>query len=186
MVYPVFSVDSIAERCKKDVDDFLKQEGMTDYNPRFQLVTIPFASKADLERAIKPVKEFIETNLPSTYVQSISKVEDLSLQRELWIARTYLFYQLMIFVVAILGNSQLYTEVFGEPDNKTVFPYREDRNRKLSNGDFRQQNADIRYRCRSSIHGNITKRSTRTRLHDIGIRERFSQVHRKVVIRLRY
>jgi hypothetical protein len=125
MVYPVFSVESIAERCKKDIDDFLKQEGMTDYKPRFELIVTPFASKADLEVAIKPVKEFIETNLPSTYVQSISKVEDLSLQRELWIARTYLFYQLMIFVVAILGNSQLYTDVFGEPDNKTVFPFRE-------------------------------------------------------------
>lgn len=98
---------------------------MTDYKPRFQLIATQFATKAELEDAIKPVKEFIETNLPSTYVQSISKVQDLSLQRELWIARTYLFYQLMIFVVAILGNIQLYTEVFGEPDGKTVFQFRE-------------------------------------------------------------
>ena len=123
VTYPVFSIESIATRCQQDLNDFAAQEKMTLDN-RFALIK-NITTKAGIEEAIKPIKEFIETSLPSsssTYVTSISKATN---QKDLWIARTYLFYQLMIFVVAILGSSELYGEVFGEVDNKTVFPFKE-------------------------------------------------------------
>ena len=123
--YPVFINESIANRCEKDFSDFVLQEKMSDYKSKFMLVQDKLTTKDALDRALKPMKDFIETNLPDSYVKSISTVSDPQLQRELWIARTFLFYQLMIFVVATLGNSELYTEVFGEPDNETVFPFRE-------------------------------------------------------------
>lgn len=123
--YPVFNIESIANRCEKDFSDFVLQEKMDNKESEFTLVKNGLATKDALDRALKPMKEFIETKLPDSYVKSISTVSDPQLQRELWIARTFLFYQLMIFVVAILGNRPLYTEVFGEPDNKSVFPFRE-------------------------------------------------------------
>lgn len=89
---------------------------------QFVLTTSGFDTKVKLETAILPMKSFIEKNLSGkSYVDGISTVADAGMQKELWIARTFLFYQLMIFVVVILGNRELYAEVFGDANGETVF-----------------------------------------------------------------
>jgi hypothetical protein len=137
MVYPVFTIDSIAKRCQEDIDEFIQQEGIST-SPNFTLITDinALTSNDNLVAAIKLVKDFIESSLPTNtvYVHAISGITDKSIQNNLWIARTYLFYQLMIFAVVILGSNtpDLYNSVFGTV-SATVFPFRQNFAGELKN-----------------------------------------------------
>ena len=132
-VYPTFDIPSLEERCKKDISEFMESSHTTS-DHQFVLKTSDLNTKADLETAILPMKSFIHDNLSGkSYVEGISTVADAGMQKELWIARTFLFYQLMIFVVVILSNIELYAQVFGSPDGKTVFEFRPDITPELGN-----------------------------------------------------
>lgn len=148
-VYPVFDIGSISEWCNKDVDSFITQETnkrneeniklkekgempLPDLNldTGFRLTTEGLENKVACETAIAPFIDFINKNLPKdekgenkTYVNAISEITDAELQNKLWIARTFLFSQLMIFEVVILGKTEMYTEVFGEANGKTIFSF---------------------------------------------------------------
>jgi hypothetical protein len=127
-VYPVFDIQSIFNWCNKDVADFIAQEkkknASLNLNTGFALTTEGLENKDACEEAVKPFVEFINRNLLKdengeikTYVNSISEITDPELQNQLWIARTFLFSQLMIFAVVILGkdNDTMYNTVFENP-----------------------------------------------------------------------
>jgi hypothetical protein len=130
-VYPVFDIQIIFNWCNKDVDDFIAQEKAKNPSLKletgFALKTEGLDTKVVCEEAVKPFVEFITSNLPEgkTYVDAISDITDPTIQNKLWIARTFLFSQLMIFGVVILGKSDdaMYKEVFGKENGKTVFPF---------------------------------------------------------------
>jgi hypothetical protein len=128
-VYPVFDIEKISAWCTKDVAEFIQQEkaknASLNLETGFVLKTEGLDTKGACETAIKPFVDFITSNLPKdkTYVDAISGITDPTIQNKLWIARTFLFSQLMIFAVAILGNAALYKEVFGEANGKTMFPF---------------------------------------------------------------
>jgi hypothetical protein len=126
-VYPVFDIQSIRNWCTTDVDEFIAQYPSLNLETGFVLKTEGLDNKVACETAIKEVVEFINANLPEgkTYVDAISGITDPTIQNKLWIARTFLFSQLMIFAVAILGKSDdaMYKEVFGEANGKTVFQF---------------------------------------------------------------
>jgi hypothetical protein len=128
-VYPVFDIERISAWCTKDVAEFIAQENKKnaslELKTDFKLTIEGLDTKEKCAEAIKPFVDFITSNLPKdeTYVNYISRITDPELQNKLWIARTFLFSQLMIFAVVILGNSTLYTEVFGEVNGKTVFQF---------------------------------------------------------------
>ena len=143
-IYPVFSIESINAWCEKDVAGFIAQEtsknSSLNLETGFTLTTKGLINKVDFEKAIAPFVNFIDLNLKGEpYVVSISGITDATLQNKLWIARTFLFSQLMIFAVVILGKNEptrkkiyrrerydpnsLYTQVFGKANGKTVFSF---------------------------------------------------------------
>jgi len=125
MPYPVFTIESIRARCEKDITDFLAQEqlGREAIPPMFALVE----TMEDPKTQIRPLTDFMQQYLAeNTYVSQISNIEDELIKKQLWIARTYLFYQFMIFVIIALGDPAKYTELFGEPNDATVFAFRPD------------------------------------------------------------
>lgn len=151
-VYPVFDIGSISEWCNKDVDSFITQETnkrneeniklkekgempLPDLNldTGFALTTEGLDTKEKCVKAVEPFVEFINVNLQKdekgeskTYVDAISGITDTELQNKLWIARTFMFSQLMIFAVVILGkpdDGAMYKEVFGEPNGTVVLKF---------------------------------------------------------------
>ena len=107
MPYPVFTIESIRARCEKDITDFLAQEqlGREAIPPMFALVE----TMEDPKTQIRPLTDFMQQYLAeNTYVSQISNIEDELIKKQLWIARTYLFYQFMIFVIIALGLSLIH------------------------------------------------------------------------------
>lgn len=127
-VYPVFDIQSIFNWCNKDVADFIAQEkaksDSLNLDTGFALTTEGLENKDACDKAIAPFVKFINTNLlkdengeSKTYVNAISDITNPEIQNQLWIARTFLFSQLMIFAVVILGkdNDTMYNTVFENP-----------------------------------------------------------------------
>jgi hypothetical protein len=129
MPYPVLEVGSIQERCISDIAQFLEINSGTGDETRLQLITI-FGNREAFDDAIKTITTYITyitRHLPNeTYVSGISKM-DRPIQNQLWIARTYLFYQLLICTTVLLQNEGLYNSVF------TDYPYRKDIPMELPN-----------------------------------------------------
>ena len=125
MPYPVFTIESIRARCETDITDFLAQEKLERnvIPPEFTVVV----TMEDPKAQIRPLTDFMQQHLgENTYVTQISNIPDELIKKQLWIARTYLFYQFMIFVIIALGDPAKYTELFGEPNETTVFAFRPD------------------------------------------------------------
>ena len=137
-VYPVFDIQSISNWCNKDVADFIAQEKAKNaglnLETGFKLTTTGLDTKVACEKTIEPFVKFINDSLSGAkYVDAISTITDPTLQNKLWIARTFLFSQLMIFAVVILGKTEMYTEVFGEANGKTIFSFMPEVTSDLSN-----------------------------------------------------
>ena len=123
MVYPIFEINSIVQRFNFDVKRFEEKYSEHD-NTGLTIIfdEILLNSKDKLLLAIRPITEYIDNRLNGNYVDEISHQQG-DLQNQLWIARTYLFYQLLIFETVILKNERLYKEVFSD---LAIFPFRED------------------------------------------------------------
>ena len=137
MVYPTFDISSIKERCSADIKSFTstnkKTDGTNETNEtglNLVIDRIELTSKSQLDSAIGPIVRYIDTNLEGKdYVDKISHKPGPE-QNQLWIARTYLFYQLLIFETAILQNETLYNEIFFD---KSEYPFRPDIIDELTN-----------------------------------------------------
>jgi hypothetical protein len=125
MPYPVFTIESIRARCEKDITDFLAQEQLDRAAIPLQFSLVE--TMEDPKTQIRPLTDFMQQHLgENTYVTQISNIGDEFIKKQLWIARTYLFYQFMIFVIIALGDPAKYTELFGVPNETTVFAFRQD------------------------------------------------------------
>jgi hypothetical protein len=120
MVYPVFTVESISERCKRDIDDFLKLIGsMYDTKldtprilndiPELDITVQNIESMRSLVTTL--TSKMSEFGVEKTYVEDISTIPEIN-QNKLWILRTILFYQLLLFALAIMNNETLYSAIF--------------------------------------------------------------------------
>jgi hypothetical protein len=105
------------------------------YINEFQLHTIGLTDFVTLQNAIAPLIQAIN-NLTGndTYVDYVSTSNDNDIKYNLWIARTKLFYQILIFVTLILSDEPLYNKVF-TPENKKYhnYDYRRDVAPQLNN-----------------------------------------------------
>jgi hypothetical protein len=130
MVYPVFSFESIQTRCNEDIEQFSKDNNLEDKTGLTLIIDATiFVNKQTLIDKIKPIMEYLNTKLEGkTYISYVSAGQDKLILNQLWIARTYLFYQLLIFATATFLNKALYEEVYTDIniDDKNKFPYRED------------------------------------------------------------
>jgi hypothetical protein len=123
-IYPVFDINSIICRFNIDINKFNKTYQEVD-KTKLELIISDTSlnTKSKLTIAINPIINYLHDNLnKKDYVDEISH-KDWPIQNQLWIARTYLFYQLLIFTTVILQNKTLYDEVFID---KEIFPYRDD------------------------------------------------------------
>jgi len=130
MVYPTLTVDSIKERCNSDIEQFLKVNNM----PNIDLpLTTTLETRESLDVAIKPVLDFMKSIMEETdYVQFISHPSPGTLPtqlKQLWIARTILFYQFLIFATATFLNKELYNSVYSD----LKYPWSEDIVSELAN-----------------------------------------------------
>lgn len=133
MVYPVFSIESIKTRCAADIKQFLQSVNDKDVT-NLVLVTDETSlvlvtdlkemySKEQMQVIITGIIRFIKDKLETgTYVSQISHIKQPD-QNQLWLARTYLFYQLLIFATVTFQNADLYTKVYTDTEE---FPYRDD------------------------------------------------------------
>lgn len=134
MVYPVFEYTSIKTRCAHDIAQFIqetiKEEEKKGNNLTFvddtalHLYTPSSSDKTkdSLKTHIRPIIDYFDTYLDKgTYLAQISHI-DPPLQYQLWIARTYLFYQLLIYVTATFLDKALYDNVYTDLDTFHYMP----------------------------------------------------------------
>lgn len=129
-VYPVLNPDSLRERCMRDIAQF--KVIYPDNNPQdpegqvevftFDLVTSPEGvTKESMQTTISVLTTYIDTHCRGTYVARISEIAS-KLQNQLWVARTYLVYQIFIFLTLSIGsNPELYNSIYTDIDR---FPFR--------------------------------------------------------------
>ncbi len=125
MVYPVFEEQSIAARCLEDIKKFTLEYKITD------TVGVTLVSNLnnnnDLLNCINSLKQKIIAILDdnNSYTDASHKVTydnfdyshhvkyfKLDAQQRLWILRTYVFYQLMIFATKIMSFQKLFGELY--------------------------------------------------------------------------
>jgi hypothetical protein len=121
MIYPVFKVDSIKERLHSDVHKFIllnKEKNKTE----LKLETNPEGiTKHKMETIINKIMERMRHfGLTEKYVDQISHLPD-NKKNQLWISRTYLFYQLLIFATFTFNNESLYNTIYSD-----TFKFRSD------------------------------------------------------------
>lgn len=110
-VYPVLDPGSLNERCQKDIAQFMREQGIAE-NPNPQELLTVFSTKQEIQAKIKQLKPNFELDSDPKYVDEISHVDNAIKQQRLWIARTYLVYQLLIVLTLSLQNAGLYDEIF--------------------------------------------------------------------------
>jgi hypothetical protein len=135
MVYPVFEETSIAARCLEDIKKFTLEYKITD-TVEVTLVSI-FNNKKDLTDCIDNLKQKIVAILDdnNSYIDLSDKVTyynfdyshhvkyfKLDAQQRLWILRTYVFYQLMIFATKIMTFQKLFGELYPMPNKRVWRP----------------------------------------------------------------
>ena len=124
MVYPVFVIDSIKKRCVSDIQEFCDTFYSVKDQTTLTLLDINF-TKELMESSIGNIlKKMNELGISDggSYVDEISNIDPV-LQKQLWICRTYLFYQLLIFATATFNDETLYNTIY---DDIRKFPYRGD------------------------------------------------------------
>lgn len=116
-MYPVFTVESIKERCSQDLTKFKTQFAisMEDYPLGETSVT-----------AIKNI-DFLLNELKKIgveiYVVDIKKIKE---QNVAWILRTHLFYQLLLLATLTFQDQTLYYETYKDHKDLMKFSFRPD------------------------------------------------------------
>ena len=123
-MYAILHVNSIQERFNNDVDDFIKTYQETDDTGLSLVIDEKkINTPSKLKNIINTIVDYIDKKLNGkNYVDEISH-QPLKTQYQLWLARTYLFYQLLIFLTILVSKNTLYNKVFSDKD---VFPFRKD------------------------------------------------------------
>jgi hypothetical protein len=137
MVYPVFEENSIINRCKSDLEQFLAEYPLSE-NFTLELDSLNYKTFEDMKNAIQALIQKLEItagkNLTSfNYVHDIIDY-DVTSKTKLWIIRTYLFYQIVIFATKMMNNESLFNDVYTK--NSQIVPtriYREDIKPELEN-----------------------------------------------------
>lgn len=129
VVYPVLTVESLQERCKRDIAQFVKEQNIEPPPPPQELLITIENKKIFLEK-ITELKPKFQVEGDPPYVDAIKHVDIISVKQTLWIARTYLVYQLLIGLTLCLQNRELYEAIFLESElgHESIFklPFRDD------------------------------------------------------------
>ncbi len=133
MVYPTFTIQSIQTRCGEDIQQFLQNNQIAFANESLQdiasfgLYTESVSGKKDMLSVMDPLMakmiDISGKDLSSfDYAHDVAHLSLIQQQR-LWIMRTYVFYQLLLFVTRTFQNEALYGDVYTDVNK---YPYRSD------------------------------------------------------------
>jgi hypothetical protein len=136
IVYPHLEYQSLIARCDKDISKFKENPDHRGAEFIYELYTPTKDDTKDLlHEKIKPLLDFLTKRLDDKdYVSEISHMQP-ELQKKLWIARTYLFYQLLIYATAAMKFKSIYDRICSElstySNNRSIFSFRLDISRIL-------------------------------------------------------
>ena len=133
MVYPTFTIQSIQARCGEDIQQFLQNNQITFADESFQdiasfaLHTDTVSGKSDMLSVMDPLMAKI-ADISGKDLSSFDYAHDvvhlpLIQQQRLWIMRTYVFYQLLLFVTRTFQDETIYGDVYNDTSK---YPYRHD------------------------------------------------------------
>lgn len=93
---PTFEIESLKQRCDNDIKKFNETNSTTS-----NLTTNLTIIDADVDKAksnVTAILKIINNNIGNdeTYVSKISNITNTGIQNDLWRARTYLFYQMLV------------------------------------------------------------------------------------------
>jgi hypothetical protein len=125
MVYPVFEENSIINRCKGDLEQFLVEYPLSE-SFTFELNNSNYTTFEDIKNAIQPFIQKLQlisgkSLTDFNYVHDIINY-DKNTQTKLWIVRTYLFYQIVIIATKMMNNHSLFNDVYSK--NSQIVPKR--------------------------------------------------------------
>ena len=125
MPYPTLDINKIKKRCADDLDkfcDIYNIESIPEYI-KFELYTNISDDSADeqfkimkreMDKLINKITYISGKNIIDfDYAHDVVNLEDEN-QKNLWIIRTYIFYQLLIYLSLTLSNERLYNKVYDD------------------------------------------------------------------------
>jgi len=123
-IQPIFTVESIKERCKNDIETFLENNNIKNTTG---LEINDIDSYDNMKEQMDKIMNFINPTFinptnDTTYVKMFHNPIDKERQQQLFIARTILFYQLLQYLVKTFENIDLYNETYTDKD-KWIFRY---------------------------------------------------------------
>jgi len=128
-VYPVFEISSIKTRCNKDINQFIHLYKLD------HTINIELKTEINYEHMKQTIQNIVDKILFFTKKKSIKQFNyheinnyKISVQYKLWMLRTYLFYQLLIYSTLIMSNQNLFDEIYSNkkefrPDIKEELQY---------------------------------------------------------------
>ena len=143
IVYPHLEYESLQTRCIDDIKRFVKELQTkksyknTNYEEVDYILVNPTENSTieELQHNLEPLMTIFRDNLSGEdYVKKISHIDNKKIQNKLWVCRTYLFYQLLIYASAICTHEVLYNAIcipYYEKcgymaTNKEIFMFRTD------------------------------------------------------------
>ena len=126
MSYPSFNESSIQSRCYQDLDNFFRLNHLKSSN-QFELeLIIDEMDYKIIKRIIKSYIKIYQLITMKSKDFSLNYSKDIHLysqefQQKLWIWRTFLFYQMLIFSVKIMKNESLFNQLYKNSIYKNVF-----------------------------------------------------------------
>jgi hypothetical protein len=125
-VYPFFDFESIKTRCNKDIAKFKEDQGLdtgfaNDLFLECQLISEDLTKElmqAKITKILELMKEIRgNPESPENYIEMVTNEKDNSKKQKLWIARTYLFYQILTFATAMFLDENLHKAVYENNTN---------------------------------------------------------------------
>jgi hypothetical protein len=155
MVYPVLDYESLKARCRADIEKFkedtkkelnlnntTKNRKSTEIdalqNDTYALLT---SDILQLPSAVDTIKKRINALIPVNnkdmrYVEYIKENIADNIKYQLWMERTYLFYQILIYATATFINEELYNTTYRKGTiraDEEPYTFREDIRAELTN-----------------------------------------------------
>lgn len=128
--YPCFEIESLANRCTQDITEYkTNPDTKCIDNTQFTLLTTVNSTFPNMQSQIKKIIDGMTKLIPPNYTVDTENVDkipyyidilpklEINNQNQLWLYRTYLFYQIMIFACIIFNNETLFKKAFEDELN---------------------------------------------------------------------
>lgn len=148
MVYPTLNISSIKYRCENDLIHFYELYNIKPNNKILKdinEISLYSKNKPDIKSMQKSIDNKIKLLLDISNIEEIidfdyrSNIMNVNVdkQKQLWIIRTYIFYELLIFLSITLNNKEIYNEFYNDigkgTENDNIYNFRKDISSELHN-----------------------------------------------------